>query len=240
MNKTRIHIFQHVPYEGPGSIADWLSAQGYEYSIIRLYEKGYTFPALEEMDALIVLGGPMGVYDEWDHPWLYREKAFIEDCMDAGKKVLGICLGAQLIACCLGARVCTATQKEIGWYPVVPTPECSTVPWLQELFREQPFVFHWHGDQFDIPYDESIHVLSSQANKRQAFVKGEQVIALQFHAELTEDWLAGMLEQGRQELKAAPYIQAQADIEAGSRHIDSCRQLMDTILQHWLHPDTCA
>lgn len=240
MNKARIHIFQHVPYEGPGSIADWLSAQDYSFTVTRFYEKGYSFPTVEAIDALIILGGPMGVYDEWDHPWLYREKMFIEDCIDAGKKVLGICLGAQLIACCLGARVCTATQREIGWFPVTPTPECGSVPWLQQLFREQPLVFHWHGDQFDIPYDESIHVLSSQANKRQAFVKGKQVIALQFHAELTEEWLSGMLQQGAQELKAGPYIQTKAEIEEHYSAIGSCQRLMEAILHNWLHPYTCA
>ena len=161
-------------------------------------------------------------------------KAFIEDCIDAGKKVLGICLGAQLLATCMGARVCTATNKEIGWFSVLPTKECNEVPWLHHLFREQPVVFHWHGDKFDIPYDGSLNLLSSQANSNQAFIKGENIIGLQFHLEVTESSVKEMLQHGVHELKPTAFIQSGEQINEESGYITSCNKLMAAILKQWL------
>ncbi|RFZ90228.1 type 1 glutamine amidotransferase [Mucilaginibacter conchicola] len=113
-----IHILQHVYFEGPGFIAKWAEQNSCEVTYTRLYEPGHHFPNLSKLHALVIMGGPMDVFAEHDYYWLHTEKIFIEDCIQAGKKVLGICLGAQLAAHCLGAMVSTAPNREIGWYPV--------------------------------------------------------------------------------------------------------------------------
>src|SRR5262245_15038627 len=117
----QIHYFQHVPFEGLGYIETWLKENGHDISVTRFYESSYQLPPVSAIDALIVMGGPMGVYDEDKYAWLRDEKAFIEDCIRAGKRLLGICLGAQLLSVCLGAAVGAAPNKEIGWFPVKPT-----------------------------------------------------------------------------------------------------------------------
>jgi GMP synthase-like glutamine amidotransferase len=123
----RAHYFQHVPFEGLGSIAPWLRRQGYEISKTEFFSSA-TLPALADMDLLIVMGGPMSVNDEHRLPWLVPEKRFLYDAIACGVPVLGICLGAQLIASALGARVYRNREKEIGWFPVrgVPSAEKAT------------------------------------------------------------------------------------------------------------------
>ncbi|WP_218188034.1 type 1 glutamine amidotransferase [Desulfosarcina cetonica] len=122
----RAHYFQHVPFEGLGSIQDWLETAGYTVTATRFFEP-WTLPALEEIDFLVVMGGPMSVNDTDQFDWLVAEKQFIHDAVMAGKAVLGICLGAQLIASALGARVYPNPVKEIGWFPIqgIASPDSS-------------------------------------------------------------------------------------------------------------------
>jgi GMP synthase-like glutamine amidotransferase len=167
-----VHYFQHVSFEGPGYITTWLTEQGHNITATLFFERQYRLPDLSEIDALIVMGGPMSVYDDHLYPWLQEEKAFIEDAIEAGKKVLGICLGAQLAALCLGTFVPTALQKEIGWYPVQPAPEAVKIaPGISALLAEQPVVFHWHGDKFDIPYGVMNLHFRQQTVTRDLFIK---------------------------------------------------------------------
>lgn len=187
-----IHYLQHVPFEGLGYIETWLIENNHEISLTRFYEPDYSLPSASEIDALIVMGGPMGVYDTEKHHWLEEEKALIKACLQAGKKVLGICLGAQLIADCLGAHINTAPHKEIGWFPVIPTEDSKEQSWLYELFQQNPVVFHWHGDRFEIPAG-CLNLLSSEANTNQAFSYDENVIGLQFHLEVTAETITLML-----------------------------------------------
>jgi len=229
----RVHYLQHVPFEGPGYIETWLKDTGHSILATRFYEAGYRLPDANAIDALIIMGGPMGVYDEHEYPWLIEEKAFIEECIQSGKRVLGICLGAQLTAVCLGAEVHPAPNKEIGWFPVIPTPSCKTIPWLYDLFRDEPSVFHWHGDQFDIP-PGCIDLLSSAANSNQAFYYNEKVIGLQFHLEVTPATMQLMLDHGAVELTDAQYIQTAATITAETNHIKGCNRIMQAILDSWL------
>lgn len=143
-----IHYLQHVPFEDLGMIADWIDENGYHSRVSRLYQ-GEALPNVNDIDWLIVMGGPMGVYDEDQYPWLVDEKRCIERAIAKGRVVLGICLGAQLIANVLGARVYPHTRKEIGWFPITLTREGAQSPLFTEL--PSPFeVFHWHGDTFDL------------------------------------------------------------------------------------------
>jgi GMP synthase (glutamine-hydrolysing) len=156
----RILYVQHVPFETPGVIVDWALEMNYPLSGTRLYD-GEVLPDAGAFDFLVIMGGPMGVRDEHAHPWLAGEKRFIEQTIRAGKKVLGICLGAQLIAEVLGARVYRNTHREIGWFPVRLTARGAASP----VFGVLPGgfdAFHWHGDTFTLPAG-CVHAAESEA-----------------------------------------------------------------------------
>ncbi|MBU0964972.1 MAG: gamma-glutamyl-gamma-aminobutyrate hydrolase family protein, partial [Proteobacteria bacterium] len=143
----RAHYFQHVPFEGLGSIALWLAAAGFEITSTRFFASA-ELPDLNMIDLLVVMGGPMSVNDEAELPWLVLEKRFIREAIEAGKPVLGICLGAQLIASALGARIYPNPVKEIGWLPIQGISANDSAVFR---FPETEKVFHWHGETFDLP-----------------------------------------------------------------------------------------
>ncbi|MCF7818860.1 MAG: type 1 glutamine amidotransferase [Kiritimatiellales bacterium] len=188
----KLHYLQHVPFEGLGMIEDWAKAHGAEISSSQLFN-GDPLPDLGSFDWLVIMGGPMGIYDHDEHPWLIAEKAFIRSAIDSGKTVLGICLGAQLIADVLGAKVYPGPQKEIGWFPI---KRAAGTP---DLIPEELTVFHWHGDTFDIP-DGAIRLASSAACKNQGFIYGDRVVALQFHLETTEESMEALIAHCSDEL----------------------------------------
>lgn len=212
-----IHYLQHVPFEGPGSIADWATMRGHQITITRLYYDE-PFPLVHELDCLIILGGPMGVYDEDKYPWLEREQQFIAQAISAKKAVLGICLGAQLIAHVLGAKIYPNTYKEIGWFPIHLTEEGQ----VSRCFQHIPSgleVFHWHGDTFDLP-DGATWTAFSSACQHQAFMYNESVIALQFHLETTPQSANQLITNAQHELVDAPFIQrAEAILSDSQRFI---------------------
>lgn len=227
----KVHYLQHVPFEGLGYIENWLTKNNHTISSTRFYESNYHLPEAGDIDFLIVMGGPMGVYDEDRFPWLTDEKALIRNCIQSGKRVMGICLGAQLIAECLGAKVDKAAHKEIGWFPVMPTQESKQLPWFYELFKDNPTVFHWHGDRFEIP-NGGLNLLLSDANANQAFCYNENVIGLQFHLEVTEETVRLISENCADELCESPYIQTKGQIKAGTAvHAENCNRIMEGILR---------
>jgi len=178
-----IAVIMHVPFEGLGCIEQWITKNNHSVTYIRLYEK-HELPDMNAIDWLIVMGGPMGVYDEAIYPWLSEEKTFIKQAIEAGKTVLGICLGSQLIAEVLGAKVYPNKQKEIGWFDVALSERAKTDS-LFAGFEDKFPVFHWHGDTFDLP-EGSKHLISSEVCKNQAFLYNDKVLGLQFHFEVTE------------------------------------------------------
>lgn len=200
----RAHFFQHVVFEGLGNIEPWLIARGYEITATKFYKKA-ELPDPDAIELLIIMGGPMNVNDEGQYPWLVAEKRFIRECIRAGKPVLGICLGSQLIASALGARVYRNHENEIGWFPVhgIPAPDPSVFQ-----FPASVEVFHWHGDTFDLPQG-AIHLARSEACENQAFLIGKSVIGLQFHPETTDGSLREMISHSGKELKPAKYIQSE-------------------------------
>ena len=205
----RAHVFQHVSFEGLGSIAGWLTAAGWTISGTRFYDDP-TLPKLDEVDFLVVMGGPMSVNDEARRPWLAQEKRFIRQAIEGGKPVLGICLGAQLIARALGARVYPNREKEIGWFPVQGVASARG-----ELFQfpEAMEVFHWHGETFDLP-PGAVHLARSEGCENQAFQLGRSVIGLQFHLETTPEGARELVENCREELRPARFVQTETEILA--------------------------
>lgn len=230
----RIHCLQHVPFEELGYIETWLKEKGYSISFTCFFEENYRLPGPDNVDALIILGGPMSVYDDHQYPWLRSEKKFIRDCILSGKKVFGICLGAQLMAICLGANIYKAGNKEIGWFKTVLTDESKKIFWFNNLFKNGPEVFHWHGEKFEIPQG-CINLLSSEANDNQAFYYSKNVIGLQFHLEVTEEKIKRMLENaGSDIVKRSLYIQTDQQIKEGVVYTENCNKIMAEILTNWL------
>jgi len=233
-----IHYLQHVHFEGLGYIQSWADKHSHRLTATRFFENGQALPDLADIDALIVLGGPMSVFDEERYRWLADEKQFIKEAIDTGKKVLGICLGAQLLANVLGAVVKPAPNKEIGWFPVFPTQESRELPWFYELFSPRPIVFHWHADKFEIPYG-AVNLASSDANKNQAFAVGEQLLALQFHVETTPASVRKMMEAAKADIIPGNFVQQEAELEGGlphAEHPDTCYSLLD----HFFKKDTVS
>ena len=142
----RIHYLQHVPFEDLAYIETWAKDKGHSLSVTKLYlnEK---LPGMDDFDWLIVMGGPMNIYEEREYPWLVEEKQFIEEVIKTGKVVLGICLGAQLIADVLGGKVRQNDYQEIGWFPVTKTSEANNSVFFKSL-PDDFMAFHWHGDTF--------------------------------------------------------------------------------------------
>jgi GMP synthase (glutamine-hydrolysing) len=222
-----IYYLQHVPFEGIGSIEKWAHNHRWGVSAIRLHE-GQILPDPERLDALVVSGGPMGVHEEDKYPWLVPEKRFLEKVLKREIPVLGICLGAQLLADVLGAKVYPNTVKEIGWFPITKTiPEnahkiTSALPVNME-------VFHWHGDTFDMP-EGTLQLFRSEACENQAFAYGKNVIALQFHLETTPASLDALINNCSEELIEAPYIQSAKEMRKGTSRFQTINKNMDLLL----------
>lgn len=225
----RVHWFQHVPFEDLGCIGPWLARHGHTMICTRWYADDPP-PSIGDIDALIVMGGPMNVDEEPLHPWLATEKTLIRAVIDAGKPVLGICLGAQLIARSLGAAVTRNAHAEIGWFDVTLDRAAKGSKRFAG-FPDSFSAFHWHGDTFAIP-DGARLLMSSQACAHQAFEYGERVLGLQFHLEVTAADARRMYAVER----PAPsrYVQ---DPDVAMNAIDrfaASNGLMYRLLDHWL------
>ena len=206
-----IQVLQHVPFEGPAAIADWAKRRGHSLAISHLYA-GDPLPGLADVDRLVVMGGPMSVGDTDDYPWLAPERACIAEAIAAGKSVVGVCLGAQLIAAALGARVYRNAHKEIGWLPVRLTKAARALDLCDGVPAEQP-VFHWHGDTFERP-PGAVHLAASEACLNQAFLLDGRVLGLQFHLESTPESVAAICEHCADEIVPARWVQTAAEMRA--------------------------
>jgi GMP synthase-like glutamine amidotransferase len=226
----RVHTLQHVPFEGLGSIQSWLESRSAEVGVTRLFEEA-RFPDLREVDGVVVLGGPMSVNDEDLHPWLAAEKRFIAEAIAASKGVLGICLGAQLIASALGAKVFANPEREIGWFPVEPVPEAARSAFAS-LFEVPREVFHWHGETFELP-PGAAWLARSDACEHQAFSIGERVLGLQFHLETTAASARALIENCPGDLAPGRWVQSGRQILGKDASFRRIHRVMASVLDRW-------
>jgi GMP synthase-like glutamine amidotransferase len=224
---VRVRILQHVPFEGPAALQPALRAGGHELAVTRLCD-GDPLPDADSLDWLVVLGGPMSAHDVAEHAWLAPEKRLVRDCVERGRRVLGVCLGAQLVAESLGARVVRNPEREIGWFPVERVPGAEASPLGRALPARFP-AFHWHGETFDLP-PGALHLARSKACEQQAFSFGEHVLALQFHLETTRAAAEALVAHCRDELAPGPFVQPPDAILADAAPFDAMRPLLDAVL----------
>lgn len=222
-----IHYLQHVPFEGLAGIGTWAAQRGHRVSATRLHA-GEALPRVEPCDWLVVMGGPMNIYEEAKFPWLAAEKCFIKSAIESGKVVLGVCLGAQLIADVLGGPVSRNKQKEIGWFPVSKTA-AATRSRVCGALPEEFEAFHWHGDTFAVP-PGAIHVARNEACENQAFIYDERVVGLQFHLETTPESARLLAQHCGGELLAGPFIQSAEAMLADARRFTRINEAMWKLL----------
>jgi GMP synthase (glutamine-hydrolysing) len=222
-----IQCLQHVPFETPGSIGGWACKGGHSLAVTALYH-GHPLPELASLDLLVVLGGPMNIYEEQRFPWLRAEKRFIAKAVAARKSVLGICLGAQLIADVLGARVFANRYREIGWFPIEKTT-AAQADLTAAFLPQRAEVFHWHGDTFELPAG-ALHLARSRGCEQQGFVFAQRVVGLQFHLETLPELAAGLIAHCGAEIVPGPYVQSPEQMIADPARFGRINRVMQGLL----------
>jgi GMP synthase (glutamine-hydrolysing) len=223
----RVHYLQHVPFENAANIGAWAQAHGHSLTNTEIFE-GEPFPDIEDVDVLAIMGGLMNIYRYRDYPWLKDEKVFIERAIAKKVKVIGVCLGGQLIADVLGGKVTQNPYVEIGWHDVTLTDAGVNSNFFKD-FSKKCTAFHWHGDTFQIPPGAK-HLATSEVCHNQAFQYGDNVIGLQFHLEYSSESIEKMLVNCENELVDAPHIQQKEQIRQGYSHIKNTTQMLDSLL----------
>jgi GMP synthase-like glutamine amidotransferase len=226
----RLHYLQHTPFEGPGHISAMAEKLGAELSATCLYA-GQKLPLVSSFDLLFILGGPMGVYDDAECSWLGPEKLFVEESLESGKKIIGICLGAQILASVLGAAVYRNSNPEIGWFPVMKTGT-ATSSRIGKILPETFQSFHWHNDTFDIPIG-AIRLAKSIATENQGFVYEERALALQFHLESTRESILQIYENSADEVIKNDFVQA-SDEALQTDYIRESNSLFEVIVREFI------
>lgn len=221
----KIHCIQHETFEKLYCIEDWINKNGYELTTTQMFNPDYKFPRLSEFDWLIIMGGRMNVDSEKRFLWLKDEKKFIAKSIDKGKVVLGICLGAQLIANHLGAKVYKQVNEEVGFYPIYRPKETAENEFTK-VFPVGLKVFHWHKRTFDMPYGAN-HIAYSEGTNYQAFEYEKRIFGLQFHLELNKEAVLEMYKNlwesylSDYDLEEEPYMQRE---EEAVQYLDSLEE----------------
>ncbi len=179
-----ILVIEHVPHERLGTLEAGLTKSGCLLRHFGVYDAGAPWPRLDDVQGIIAMGGPMSVYEQAAYPWIAKEFTLLRGALKRRLPILGVCLGGQMLAAALGAKVTQASQKEIGWYPLMREPGADGDP-LFAPFGQTETVFQWHGDTFALPKG-AVRLASSPLCQEQGFRMGDQAWGLQFHVEVTE------------------------------------------------------
>ena len=228
--KAEIIVLQHAECEALGTIEDALRVKGLRTRFVRPFAGEPISDNIHDAKGLIVMGGPMGVYEQERYPYLRDELRLIERAATTNKPVLGVCLGSQLLAHALGGKVSKQTQKEIGWYPVRLTDEAVIDPLWADVPREFT-AFHWHGDVFSLPLGATA-LASSALTEQQAFRYGARAYGLLFHLEVTRPQIDGMVGTFHQELEEAS-IDSKAIVQQTSEYLPSLQAVGRLVFKHW-------
>ncbi len=223
----RVHFLKHVHYEGLGVIEPWLASRSAQTSVTEFYREP-RLPEVGEFDWLIVMGGPMSVNDGDRHAWLGPERELIAEAIASEKVVLGICLGAQLIASALGAGVYRSQGPEAGWFEIERLDEGSEAHALSGLPRHIE-VFHWHEDTFDLPRGAS-RLARSSGCENQAFALGGRVLGLQFHLEVTPESVSALIKNSRLHSRHGKFVQPKGDMLTDARQFTAANHAMASVL----------
>ncbi|MDG9926593.1 MULTISPECIES: type 1 glutamine amidotransferase [unclassified Pseudomonas] len=229
----RIAILQHVAFEGPAQIGQWLDRRGLLARVHHLYA-GDALPRPEDFDLLVIMGGPMSVHDETEYPWLAAEKRLLREALAAGKRVLGICLGGQLLAEALGGEVRVADTAEIGWHLIEQHAEARRSP-LGRMLPQRLMAMHWHGETFSLPAG-AIPLYHSAACALQGFVWEERAVALQCHLESSPASIEALIAACPEDLEHPGAVQDAATIQAGSAHCASLKASLFRLLDYLSGP----
>lgn len=229
-----IHYLKHVPFEGLGSMENIFVSGKHRLSSTCLYLE-QSLPPTHGIDALIVMGGPMGVHDTARYPWLSQEKEFIEAAMRRHIPVLGVCLGAQLLAEVLGARVVKNVHEEIGWFPVRRAQQAEGA--CAELFPASFEALHWHGDTFSIP-SGARNLLASEGCEHQAFAYGDNVLGLQFHLEMLPSHVQAIYRECGDPRKTGPFIQGLDEMLAPADNFFQAHEIMKKLARAFIFRET--
>jgi len=229
-NPHQALVLSHIAFEDLGSFEAILRQRGFAIESLLAAD---LLPRAQSCDLLVIMGGPMGVYEQDQHPFLAAEIAAIRQRLAARKPTLGVCLGAQLMAAALGARVYPGTNgKEIGWSTIQPAPGQTPPTWFTPLLADGLQLLHWHGDTFDLPAG-ALHLASSVRYSNQAFAIGNFALALQFHPEVTaeglESWYTGHADELARAGISVPALRATAQ-----QHAPALAQAASTFLNQWL------
>lgn len=224
----RIHYFQHVAFENPGSVLSWAERGGHSLSATRFFD-GAIPPDASSYDWLFVMGGPMNVYEEGIYPWIAAEKDAIRKAIASGKAVIGVCLGAQLIADVIGGAVTRNPVAEIGWHSITMTDTARDSPLFAHV-PEKATVFQWHGDTFSVLPPEAVLLARGEACAHQAFMYRDRVFGFQFHLESTKGTIERLIENCGEEIVQAEYVQSAEYMLSRASRAKAGNEWMDVFL----------
>lgn len=229
--KLNIHCYQHTKYEGPSIIQKWADLNGHNLNKTN-FRINDSIPNTDLFDVLIVLGGPMSINDESKYPWLKNEKKSIDRCLNEGKKVIGICLGAQLLANVLGSEIYRCETPEIGWHKIYFSENKQNYEFLN-FFPQYLITFHWHSETFDLPKSCS-QIAYSDACENQIFTYGDIAIGFQCHLEQNEYSIGRMLEKSALTIQKDKYVNSNEEILANIHLANQSNKLFFDFLDKFL------
>jgi GMP synthase (glutamine-hydrolysing) len=227
---SKVLVLQHMSYEDLGIIGDVLERAAIAFEYVRVFEGQPVPKDLHGADALIVVGGEIGVYEQQAYPFLVDEMRLIEHALRAEKPVLGVCLGSELLASVLGAEVRKASHKEMGWFKVALSTAALSDPVLSGL-PPSVLALHWHGDEFDLP-PQAVALASSELTRYQAFSYGRSAYGFLFHMEATRGIIEGMARGSEAEL-AQEGISGRQILDWADEYLPGLQEVGKQVFAKW-------